>query len=349
MVLAFILVFFIGKRFFVGDSPKVDTFYIASIPSRSSLFLSSLLPKPETIVPSVTQSQTNTFGFITNAPRPSIAPTGGNNFTTPIPPHSTIIPTSPYSTVAPTQSGQPTVKPKATKTPTKSPTKTPTSPPNANCPTSSGEQYDKRGLNPPLSNVASNPDVNVFLRGWGEVSESLNLVSYGYPNGEAPDPKAPQLGTILNKGASFVKAYKIHQWDWANNQPSSSYEGAWPVHVLGFTASPGQSVNAPTNGYDVGAGYQYMVVYVSPTSISMNVTGDDGAIEGYAIHMEGFCVDPNLVSLYNSLNSQGRSSLPALKEGQKMGTAKTSEVRVMVRDSGSFLDPRSKGDWWQSY
>ena len=81
----------------------------------------------------------------------------------------------------------------------------------------------------------------------------------------------------------------------------------------------------------------------------MNVTGDDGAIDGYALHIDGFCIDPNLLSLYNSLNSQGRHSLPALRQGQKMGTAKNGEVRVMVRDSGEFLDPRSKGDWWKGY
>lgn len=341
------------KSIFIGASPVINDLYIRAVPAKTAAFLSSLIPKPK---PSsiITQLQTGQISPFPTVTDESVLPTPVTTvpasqptvvvptFTSP----TTIIPTTGPGTPRPTRT-RPTRTP--TPSPNRTPTHAPTSPPTSSCPTTSSEQYATRGLNPPDLGAESNPDTNAFLRGWGEVNEALQLVSYGYPNGEPPDPRAPQLGTLLNNGAQFTKAYRVHQWDWANRRPSSAYETLWPVSVLGFKANSGQVVSAPTNGYDIGGGNQYMVIYANPTSITMNVIGDDNAIEGYALHVDGICVDPNLLALYRKLHSEGRRSMPALKNGQKMGTAKGTEVRVMVRDSGSFLDPRSKGDWWRGY
>jgi hypothetical protein len=58
-------------------------------------------------------------------------------------------------------------------------------------------------------------------------------------------------------------------------------------------------------------------------------------------------VDPNLLALYRQADAAGRASLPALRNGQPLGTASGGQVLVAIRDCGSFLDPRSRKDWWQ--
>ncbi|MBI4129764.1 hypothetical protein HY468_00440, partial [Candidatus Roizmanbacteria bacterium] len=102
-------------------------------------------------------------------------------------------------------------------------------------------------------------------------------------------------------------------------------------------------------GYDIGGGYQYKVIYATQNELTMNVLGTDYAIEGYSMHFVDMCVDPNLVALYTKLHNEGRRFLPAVKKGQRLGVAKGREVKVAIRDSGSYLDPRSKLDWWQNY
>jgi hypothetical protein len=69
--------------------------------------------------------------------------------------------------------------------------------------------------------------------------------------------------------------------------------------------------------------------------------------QGYTVHVEGVTIAPDLLTLYQQLNSAGRSSLPALKEYQPIGAARASEILVAIRDTGTFMDPRSRKDWWR--
>jgi hypothetical protein len=39
--------------------------------------------------------------------------------------------------------------------------------------------------------------------------------------------------------------------------------------------------------------------------------------------------------------------LPALFADQGIGRAITTELGVAIRDTGSFMDPRSREDWWR--
>jgi hypothetical protein len=41
-------------------------------------------------------------------------------------------------------------------------------------------------------------------------------------------------------------------------------------------------------------------------------------------------------------------TLPALWPGQPLSLARGSKIDAAIRDSGAFLDPRSRKDWWQS-
>ena len=75
--------------------------------------------------------------------------------------------------------------------------------------------------------------------------------------------------------------------------------------------------------------------------------GTDDDFHGYVVHIEDVCVDPDLVDLYWDLHNKGRKELPALKGHQAFGKAINNEIKVAVRDTGSFLDPRSRNDWWR--
>jgi len=90
-----------------------------------------------------------------------------------------------------------------------------------------------------------------------------------------------------------------------------------------------------------------MVLYAEPTRITLGYTREDSVANGYAVHIENLCVDPNLLALYINSDANGRSSLPALREEEVLGVATLGDLLVAVRDRGAFLDPRSRLDWWQ--
>lgn len=326
MICSLFVVLALNRVIFVSNSPQPNFLTLQTIPGNAQRFIAGILVKKVTPQPSVLPTPTPV-----NTAIQTVSPTA---------PHSEIPTNTPVS--SPTEEPQvsPTQKQKKTPTPTQKqsvkPTKKPTQIPSTSCQKSSSEQYGSRGLNPPDLGAHSNPDTVMSLRGWTPSNGEPKLVTYGYPQGEPPDPNAPQLGTILGNGPSFSSLYRV-----LPDQKDNS--------LAGLTSNVGQTVRAPTNGYNIGGGYQYMVVYASDKEITMNVTGDDQAIDGYAIHMYGFCVDPNLVSLYQELNAGGRRLLPALYGGQKMGTANGTEVKVAIRDSGTFMDPRSRLDWWKGY
>jgi hypothetical protein len=57
-------------------------------------------------------------------------------------------------------------------------------------------------------------------------------------------------------------------------------------------------------------------------------------------------VHPALLDLYRAHDAQGRASLPALPAGQLVGLTEASRLGVAIRDNGTFMDPRSRKDWW---
>lgn len=321
LCLSFIIVSFVSNRLFVGNTPQINYPFITSVPNGVNaavlaFTLSIFAPKP-TPIPSPIPTPTL-------AESPSLAPTDQPTSG----PQPTAIPSASPTVPKPTSTPIPTVRPTSTPQPTVTP--------HISCPTSSGEHYDTRGIGSPDLGADSNPDTVMSLRGWVPSNGALKLVTYGYPPDSPPDPNAPQLSTVVGNGPSFSSLYRV-----LPDQKDNS--------LAGLTTNPNQAIYAPKNGYDVGGGYQYTVIYASPNELTMNVSSDDQAIDGYALHYYGFCVDPNLVSLYHQLDSQGRHSMPVLHGQQKVGVANAGEVKVAIRDSGTFMDPRSRLDWWKGY
>jgi hypothetical protein len=216
--------------------------------------------------------------------------------------------------------------------------------PSVSC-TSTGEGYGTlEPIDPAAGNVAQHPDVNLAVRGYVPTTAALGLVDYA---GDV-DPNAPQLHTLFGDRRTpiFKAAYRVYQWDWACNCRGGPI-GKWDVTLLGMRTAPGEIVHLPAAGYDVGGGYGALVLYAEPTRLTLKYTREDNVVAGYTLHLENICVDPNLLALYRRLNAAGRSELPALWPGQPIGRAAGSEIDAAIRDSGAFLDPRSRKDWWQ--
>jgi hypothetical protein len=118
--------------------------------------------------------------------------------------------------------------------------------------------------------------------------------------------------------------------------------------MLGLRTAPGQALHIASRDLRVDpAGYTAMVLYADAGQIALKYTWEDRVDTGYLLHIVNLCVDPNLVALYRRLNAAGRHALPVVGNLSVIGTALGDEVDVIVRDSGSFLDPRSWQDWWQ--
>jgi hypothetical protein len=108
----------------------------------------------------------------------------------------------------------------------------------------------------------------------------------------------------------------------------------------------GEMILTPDSGYDIGEGRDVLVLYAEPTRITFHIGREDG-FTGYVMHLEDVCVEPGLLALYQASNAAGRQALPALAGRQPFGRALGNEIKIAIRDHGSFLDPRSRNDWWQ--
>ena len=110
----------------------------------------------------------------------------------------------------------------------------------------------------------------------------------------------------------------------------------------------GQAIRIARRDVAVDAqAFNAMVLYADPTQLALKYTWEDRVDTGYMVHLANLSVDANLVAFYQRLDAEGRHSLPGVYNDSVVGNALGSEVDVVVRDVGSFLDPRSRQDGWQ--
>lgn len=201
-------------------------------------------------------------------------------------------------------------------------------------------------------------DLNLTLRGYQSVSETLALEFY---NGNA-DPNAPQLRGLFepHRGPQIGRVYQINEWIWDAGKCEGNARGCrggpldvfWPVTLVGVTTTPGEPVYIPERGPQIySGGFVGMVLYAEENQITLAYTRRDSIAAGYTVHLQNLCVDPNLLALYRAQkNADGWHTtgfLPALRNNQSLGVALGDELRVTIRDAGSFMDPRSEKDWWR--
>lgn len=219
----------------------------------------------------------------------------------------------------------------------------------AACPPIAGESYSTIApTSAPTDRPAElHPDLNLAMRGYVSTTADLRLVDVNNPT----DAGAPQLAGLFgdNRTGVFSAAYQVNDWDWMLDRRSTPILVP-PVTLAGLVVSPGEIIRVPPAGYDLGRaalGYQVMVLYAGTTRITLKYTREDNVVYGYTLHLENVCVEPGLLALYQATNAAGRVRLPALLASQAVGRAMSDELRVAIRDTGTFMDPRARSDWWQ--
>lgn len=201
-------------------------------------------------------------------------------------------------------------------------------------------------------------DLNLALRGYAETNAAKTLLDL---NGST-DPNAPQLAGLFgpNQFPGIASVYQVNQWDWGcGTQGCPAGPITDPeVSLMSLTTTPGQFIYIPERSPDIyGGGYKAMVLYAEERRVTLGYTRQDSVAPGYAVHIENVCVDPNLLALYQAqvgadgfrVFKNGAYWLPALRNDQALGTALGSEIQVAIRDRGSFMEPRSRKDWWVGY
>ncbi|MCC7539641.1 MAG: hypothetical protein IT379_25690, partial [Deltaproteobacteria bacterium] len=186
-------------------------------------------------------------------------------------------------------------------------------------------------------------DLNLELRGWTPVDHELGLVDIDGPT----DDIAPTLATLFadDRVPTFVAGFAVHQWDWGCNCRGGPID-APEVTLSALGTDAGEILEAPDSGYDIGDGHDVLVLYIGDESVTLKYTREDNVVSGYTVHLQGVCVDPRLRALYHASDRAGRADLPALRGNQAFARARGDRVLVAIRDTGSFMDPRSRKDWW---
>lgn len=204
---------------------------------------------------------------------------------------------------------------------------------------------------PPIDRPAAiNGDLNLSLRSYTSTIGALTLVDI---NGDI-DADAPQLAGLFNppRLPIFTNLYRVYDWNWGCS--ADGCRGAPltepPVTLLEMAVTVGEPLRIPSRGPAIFSGdYKAMVLYAEAQRITLVYTRQDTPAIGYVVHIEDVIVDPALLALYNQLNAAGRTQLPALHNGETLGAAAGALIKVAIRDTGSFLDPRSRKDWWIGY
>ncbi len=232
------------------------------------------------------------------------------------------------------------------------------------CPTTSGNGYS-RGVayqwdtDNPVRPAYNHADKNLDLRGYAATSATRGLVNYGSDDPTQP----PQFATLFNPNrVPAFNTFRVYNWNWAPSPNpgtrGSLYDG-YPVSALGLATTAGEALHVPGSGYDIGAGMEVIVLYADADTVAFKYTREDSVgPNGYTLHVDNICTDPNLLAVYNSLDAasgpryvyvgQGYGyDLPTLAAGQVFGTARGSEIVIAIADTGAFMDPRSCNEWWQ--
>lgn len=199
--------------------------------------------------------------------------------------------------------------------------------------------------------AATHPDINLAVRGYTSVTATLELMDIGGPT----DADAPQLAGMFTppRLPTFTAAHQVYDWDWSCDgglgclgAPIAQPE----VTLIDVAVAPDEPISIPLRAPQIyEGGYKALVLYAEARRITLTYTREDNPAIGYMVHLEDLRVDPNLVLLYQQLDAAGRTALPALREGERLGNATSQPLKVAIRDTGSFLDPRSRKDWWMDY
>jgi hypothetical protein len=209
-----------------------------------------------------------------------------------------------------------------------------------------GATYDTLAPSGPTTDrpAAAHADLNLAMRrteiAAGAKHALIDLAG-------ATDPGAPKIPTLFApaRTATIAQTLRVEAWDWSCNC-GKGFVTDPEVTLVDLDATAGELLHAPKSGSDIGDGHGAFVLYATASTITLKMTREDNVVRGYTVHVDGACIDPALVAAYDAANAAGRKALPALRTGQAFGRARGATVRIAIRDTGSFMDPRSRKDWW---
>ena len=191
------------------------------------------------------------------------------------------------------------------------------------------------------------PDKNLAIRGYERTAGDTGLITGGWGGWNSPRPELPNM-CASGCRPPFSSLYQAYHWDWEHSCRGPVITDP-PVTLVGMSTQFAEPIRVPAWDGDTGGGYDAMVLYATTERITLLYSPYgpcDSVVCGYTIHVEGVCVEPNLLALYDQVNAQGRVYLPVLRGGQAFGRARGGEILVAVRDSpGSFHDPRHENFW----
>lgn len=199
--------------------------------------------------------------------------------------------------------------------------------------------------------AAVNPDMNLAIRDAINTTGVLDLVDIDGPS----DQNAPQLIGLFQPARvpTFTTLYQVYDWDWSCNPPDGCRGEpiqSSAVTLVAMATTPGEAIHIPSRDPQIFVGgYKALVLYADANQITLGYTREDTPAIGYLVHLDGIRVDPALLMLYQAKNAAGRSELPALRNNEPFATAVGKTMRVAIRDTGAFRDPRSRKDWWQGF
>jgi hypothetical protein len=176
---------------------------------------------------------------------------------------------------------------------------------------------------PPNLPADEQADLNLALRGYTPTVDAASLIDLD----GATDPISPQLAGIFTDARTprFKHLYQVYDWNWGTNTRAGVITYP-PVTMMGAAVTPGEVLEVPDAGNNIGLGYAVLVLYAAPNRITLKYTGEDNVARGYTLQLEGVCVEPVLLSLYQQLNDGGRGQLPALRAHQALGRADRKSV-----------------------
>lgn len=188
------------------------------------------------------------------------------------------------------------------------------------------------------------PDINLGLRGTVAVNADKKFIDMQ----GATDAGAPQLRWLFGdrRLPVITRIASVYAWDWNQSAPGTLIDDP-QVTIVNLKTAPGEMLYTPQAGTTLGDGYVAFVLYATQNRLTLKYTRDDNVVDGYTIHLENVCAEPSLLALYEEMNRTKRRALPALRPGQPLGRALGKEFGMVIRDKGTFMDPRSRKDWWR--
>jgi len=144
--------------------------------------------------------------------------------------------------------------------------------------------------------AASDPDINMRLRGWGPATNitlptsdpKTVLIDPGGPT----DPLAPQLSTLLsgtlNTNPTILNLFQVNYTD-GITPITTDGSSNWGVTLMEIDTG-GLPVVVPKSGQTISSeGFKVLVLYASATDVTLQYTLEDGvACNGYTLHLVDF-------------------------------------------------------------